>query len=154
MDFKAELLQQLDEGRAEMQAMLALVSEDQQIYSPWRIKEIIAHITGWDDAILAALKYHASGSPPSLFAARGVDAYNSATVTERETLSYAQILQEWQATRELVKTALQEFPNERLSVPMIYPWGNKGTLKEFILIFADHEREHAEEIQQIIRQAV
>ena len=55
MNLTDQLIQRLDEGREGMLEVVAIVDENRQIYPPWRIKEIVAHITGWDDAVIASL---------------------------------------------------------------------------------------------------
>ena len=136
-----------------MRAVVARVPQNQSIYPHWTIKEIIAHLAGWDDAVIASLKAHATGDVPDTPASRGINHYNAATVTERETLSYQHTFDEWEATREILKQTIRDLPNERLSEPLVYPWGPTGMVIELIQIFADHETEHANEISEILQNA-
>lgn len=152
-DLKTQLIDDLDKGRQKMLEVVAIAEEDQKIYPPWKIKEVIAHITGWDDAVLATLKSHSAGEVPAVPASRGIDLYNAGTVTERETLSYDLILKEWKTTRELVKTAIREMPEEKLLEPMVFPWGPKGRVDQLVAVFAEHEEEHAKEIMNILKAA-
>jgi hypothetical protein len=150
---KANLILMLDKARDSMHAVVARATYHQTIYPPWTIKEVIAHLTGWDDAVIASLKAHTAGDVPGTPANRGINHYNAATVTERESLSYQQTFDEWEATRKILKQTILDLPAEKLSVPLVYPWGPSGTVEKLIRIFADHETEHANEITKILDRA-
>ena len=61
MDEKAKLIQQLDEARAKMRAVLEGIDTRVEIYPTWTIKEVLAHIAGWDDVSASSLRLHAGG---------------------------------------------------------------------------------------------
>ena len=43
------------------------------------MKEVLDHITGWDDAVIASIKSFLSGDLPATPASRGFDAYKAET---------------------------------------------------------------------------
>jgi len=88
MDTKTRLIQQLDQSRQKMRAAQAAMKASAEIYPAWTIKELLAHITGWDDAIIASLCAHAEGREPAMPASRGVDAYNAETVSTRRAFPF------------------------------------------------------------------
>ena len=49
-------IQRLKNARAEMQEIVRLAQDNPTIYEPWRMKEVLDHITGWDDAVIASIK--------------------------------------------------------------------------------------------------
>lgn len=152
MNISAQLIQELDEARAKMREIATLAGENAQIYTPWKMKEVLAHLTGWDDATIAALQAHARGEVPSTPAERGIDFYNAQTVSTREELPYAHIVREWERTREQLKEVLRALPEEKFDKPLVYPWGPTGTVTKIIRIMIHHEHEHADEIRSLLSQ--
>lgn len=148
---RTQLVQQLDQARERMRAVLEHVDTDREIYPTWTIKQILAHIAGWDDAAIASLKAHVSGTEPGTPAAEGIDVYNAQSVETREALAYDQVVKEWELARDELKRTILAMPRDKLEATMLFPWGKTGTVAQIVAIFASHEIEHAEEIQQIIR---
>ena len=154
MSEKELLIKELDHGRELIQRLLKDLEEarctSKEVYPTWTIKELLAHLTGWDDACIASLKAFSRNDVPATPASRGINPYNASTVHEREALSLEQVIGEWEYTREEFKQAIRDLPEEKVNEPFVMPWGPKSTLAEMVKIFAEHEVEHAEEIGQII----
>jgi hypothetical protein len=140
---RAFLIQRLKEKREVVEQLLAKAPSDKEIYAGWTIKELLAHLSGWDDAIVEALQAHAKGEPVGRTVSSGINAYNAKTVHTRETLSLEQVIKEWKATRELVFRALEDLPDEEFNQQLTFPWGELGTVAYFIEIFVEHEEHHA-----------
>lgn len=149
MDERQQLIQQLDEARAEMRAALTEVDRRATIYPHWTIKEILAHIAGWDDAVTSSLCAHAGGDEPATPAVRGLDVYNAESVETRLALSFEQTVREWELSREQLKAALVEMPEEQFARPMLFPWGQTGTIAQLLKIWIDHEHEHARDVRNL-----
>jgi len=147
-DEKARLIQQLDESHTKMQAELTDVDTELEIYPGWTIKQILAHIVGWDEAATAALRAHAGGQEVGAVAAAGIDFYNDRSVTTREFLTYDQTVREWGLAREQFKAAIRELSPDKLSAPMLFPWGETGAVEFLVRIFEHHETRHAEEVRK------
>jgi hypothetical protein len=145
---RAFLIQRLKEKREVVEQLVAKAPLDQEIYTGWSIKELLAHLSGWDDAIIDVLGAHARGEPVSRTVSAGINAYNAKTVHTRETLSLEQVIKEWKATRELVFQALEELPDEKFNQQLTFPWGEPGTVAYFIEIFVEHEEHHARHLAQ------
>ena len=149
---RAELIRQLEESHKNIEQIVSKINLQQEIYPGWTIREILAHFTGWDDAVLASLKSHAAGGVPTIVAERGPDAYNAATVTERETLSFEHIYQEWQHTHEQLKIAIRDLPPEKMDQKIVFPWGQTGNLEDLVVgLTTEHEVSHAKDIEKKIR---
>ena len=76
---REQLILLIDEARAEMETALADFDQNHQIYPAWTVKELVAHLVGWYDAVIASLKAHAEGDVPATPANRGIDHYNAQT---------------------------------------------------------------------------
>ena len=121
------------------------------IYAPWRMKEVLDHITGWDDAIIASMKSLLRGEIPATPAAHGQDVYNAETVSTREALPYETTQREWEAARVELLDLLQTMTDEQFQQPYTLPWGGEGTIETIVSIFSSHEATHAQEIRAIIQ---
>lgn len=153
MDERDQLISDLDQARADMRSLLEEIDKNRKIYPLWTIREILAHIAGWDDAIIASLRAHIAGDVPEVSAPRGIDAYNAQTVETREGLDYDHIIREYESTRETLKQFLRDMPENRFRASFTLPWGPTGTVTQVIDIFSSHELEHAHEIRAIMHRA-
>jgi hypothetical protein len=147
MQNKAQLIQRFNQARDDVRALLPNIDIHMQIYPGWTIKEVLAHLAGWDDATILALEAFVTGDPPPTPAVRGFDFYNAQTVAERATLNYEQIVREWELVREHLLPILDNIPDEKLSATIVSPWGPHVTIADLIAIMSEHEEEHAHVIR-------
>jgi len=145
---KEQLIAELDRARDEMRALLQELDTAQEVYPTWTVKELLAHMTGWDEDCIASLSAHMAGAAPEVPAANGFDPYNAANIHERQAMTLQQTIQEWEATREKFKKMILDVPEEKMHQPFVFPWGPSGALEQMVMVFAEHEREHAEEIRE------
>jgi hypothetical protein len=142
------LLHRLDETRATIEEILPNIDPNKQIYPGWTIKDMLAHMTGWDDATIDSLRAHVIGRPPSVEAIRSMDEYNEHTVSSRQDLNYDHILREWRLTRQVLRTVIEQMPEDKFLEPLIVPWGEKATVTFLVEMFRDHEDEHIQDIKK------
>ena len=143
-------IQRYENARAEMREILNLAKGNPTIYEPWRMKEVLDHITGWDDAIIASIKSFLAHEIPATPASLGMDAYNAETVTSRESIPYEITQREWEASRAELLALLKKMTDDQLHTPFVLPWGAYGTIENLVEIFTEHEEIHAKEIRKII----
>jgi hypothetical protein len=146
------LLHRLDETRSKIQSLLPKVDIGKEIYLGWTIKELLAHMTGWDDATIDALRSHVIGRPPSIPAIRSLDKYNELTVSSRKDLDYDQVQKEWRLTRQILRTIIEQMPEDDFFEPLIVPWGKKATVTHLVDLFRSHEEEHAQDVIEWLKQ--
>jgi len=152
MNQRDELIAILEHSRTKMMAHLDEIDKNRKIYPLWTIREMLAHLSGWDDAVIAFIQSLMTGKIPATPAARGMDAYNAETVATREGLDYDHIYREYLQTRKVLLQLLREVPDEKVTAQYILPWGEPGTLVDIINIFGPHEVEHAEDVEKLIVQ--
>ncbi len=133
-----------------MIAHLDEIEKNRKIYPLWTIREILAHIVGWDDAIIASLKAHIAGLEPGTPAARGLDAYNAETVSTREGLEYDHIYREYIHTRNTLIELVRSMPENKVTQDFVMPWGETSNLQVLLKIFIDHEFKHAADVRKLI----
>ena len=145
------LLQRLDDTRSKIEGLLVKIDLQREIYPGWTIKELLAHMTGWDDATIDSLRAHVIGRPPAVEAIRSLDEYNSLTVSSREDLDYDRVLKEWRLTRQVLRTIIEQMPEDKFFEPLIVPWGEKATVTSLVDMFRDHEDEHARDVLEWLK---
>ncbi|MGB8982381.1 MAG: DinB family protein [Anaerolineales bacterium] len=143
-------IQRLQAARAEMREIVRHAQSNPTIYEPWRMKEVLDHITGWDDAVIASIRSLLAGEPPATPAARGIDVYNAETVSSREAIPYEVTQREWETSREVLANLILEMTEEQLHTRFVTPWGQYATMEELVEIFVEHEETHAKEIRTIL----
>jgi hypothetical protein len=154
MTLNETLIQRLEASRAEMIKHLDEIDKNREIYPLWTVREIIAHLSGWDDASIGFVRAILADEIPLTPAARGIDVYNEETVATREGLDYDHIYREYIATRSALLDLIRKVPEEKIAKKFILPWGGEGTLLDIVNIFEHHEREeHAGDVRKIIAEA-
>ena len=149
MSQKAEIIEKLLQTRKELSDLVADIPPEKEIYPEWRVKELLAHFAGWDDAATAGIRGALSGEDPIIVAPRGPDDYNARTVSERETLPLELIIKEWEHNRQELLELAESVPVDKYDTRTIYPWGEEGTLGELIMGMAEHELYHIAEIREL-----
>lgn len=144
-------IQRLENTRAQMREIVRYAQDNPTIYEPWRMKEVLDHITGWDDAAIASIRSLLAGQKPATAAARGLDDYNAETVSSRETIPYTLTQQEWTISRAVLLNLIREMSEEQLQTRFTLPWGAQGTIENLVEFFTEHEETHAREIGAILQ---
>jgi hypothetical protein len=142
---KQFLIARWENRRKTLKALVdqAETHRSKQIYRGWTLKEFLAHMSGWDEAVLASLRAHADETAFGTPAERGIDVYNAQTISTRETLDYDHVRREWDRTHELIIAALHGLPDEKFHHTLTFSWGETGTVAYLVEIFVEHEEEHA-----------
>jgi hypothetical protein len=149
MDEKDLLISRLDQARQALQVVLDKVESSFDLYPSWKLKELLAHLAGWDEAAITSIQAFIAGEAPATPAGAGINAYNAQSVASRAALSLEQVRQECQQRREQLKALILQMEPEKLSAPQVLPWKGTGTVAQIVEIYAEHELEHAEELGRI-----
>jgi len=143
------LIEQLGKARTVMQRALSCVETEREICPGWTVKEILAHIAGWDKVGTSIVRAHMAGEPPPPLEVQGIDAYNAYLVAQSEAISYEEMAQGWKLARRQFTDALAEAPPEKLKDQARFPWGETGNIARLVSILVEHEKEHATEIMEM-----
>jgi hypothetical protein len=147
---KEELIRELVEARKGLEAAMAAVSREEKVYPEWTLKEMLAHIAGWDEVVLDTLQAHARGEAPTPLKMKSIQAYNELAVEKRSGLSYEEVLAEFREVRAGVLETLEAMSQEEIDAPLRFPWGGEGTVPEMVAIFSEHEEEHTKTLQSAV----
>ncbi len=150
MSDRKTYIQRLEAARAEMREIVKYAQDNPAIYTPWHMKEVLDHITGWDDAVIASIKSLLANETPATPAERGIDYYNAQTVSSRETIPYEVTQREWEASRATLLDLISKMSEEQLHTRFAMPWGQLATIEDLVDVFTEHEETHAKEIREII----
>jgi hypothetical protein len=150
MGKREEVLETLEKSHATMMAQLDVIDKQRKIYPLWTIREIIAHLSGWDDAMIGFVNALLKGETPPTPASRGAEVYNEETVSTREGLSYSHIVREYVETRAKLLSLTRQVNEEMMAQKSVLPWGGEGSLIDIVEVFGPHEMEHAADVQKII----
>lgn len=153
MDASEELIQLLDQARHQLTTAAAAVDPAEEILPGWTIKEILAHISGWDAVIVDSFTQFLAGETPPTPATQGIDVFNDQAVSARRALSLDQTYAEFMGLRHALVRLLRTAPPEMLSRTYTLPWGETGDIAYVARLLAEHEIEHAHDILAHVEQS-
>lgn len=144
------ILHDLAEARIRLHAAVERAGKA-EIYPGWTVKEVAAHIAGWDAVSLPVLAALALNGDPGPAAAPDHDAYNAAFVEPRRAESLEDVLNEAQSLRAQVRSLAAALPPAAWRQPFELPWGGRGNAQEMLQGLAAHEDWHARDAILILR---
>jgi hypothetical protein len=145
---RKNLLQLMDDTRAKIEGLLPQIDPHKEIYPGWTIRELLAHVSGWDDTSIETLRAHLNRRPLSIADIHDFDEHNAKSISSRLGLGEEQILREWRSTRQDLRTMIEDYPEEKFRIPVAVPWGGKSTVTDLMEMFCDHEDSHTRDIQK------
>ena len=143
-----ELMDWFDDVREEMRSALEGIDPGQEIYPGWEIKETIAHITGWEEVTIKSLRALNAGGAPYRLPPKSIAAHNEDLLAARADMSYEEVLREWEGIRAGLKAEIANLSEGDFEKWIIFPWGPQGTVRDMLAIIANHEGEHARELDK------
>ena len=154
MDPKLEgRISKMEQARAHLDAALAKVHPQDEIYPSWKLKQVLDHIAGWDDFVVSALQAYLHGQPPVMMVDKGLDQFNARSVSTRKELTLEQSRQAYDDARERLLELLRGMLPDQLDQEFPAPWGGLCTPRSIIKIFVSHEHEHARHIEEAVGQS-
>jgi len=142
-----QLIERFNRARAEMRAAILKVDPVREISPGWDVQAVITHIIGWEEVTHNALRAYLDGDKEYLLPAKGIDAHNDDMVRARAAMPFEEVLHEWETTRESLKSAMAELSERDLYTSINFPWGMWGTIGDMLAVIAEHEAEHARELE-------
>jgi uncharacterized protein (TIGR03083 family) len=115
---RQQLLNTLDQAWAALKESYAGLS-DAQLTAPgvmgeWSVKDILAHVTTWEEEALQNLPLLITGGRPPRYAIQygGIDAFNALMTDQKRGLALAEVLRRLDATHRQLIAYLQRVPEE------------------------------------------
>ena len=140
------LLRTLDRAWTALEASYAGLSDTQLeetgVVGHWSIKDVLAHVSTWEQEALKYLPLIAAGGRPPRYSTTegGIDAFNERMYAHKRGMSLAQVRAEREQTHEQLVALIQAAPVEQLS-------GETRWRRRLRLDTYGHYAEHAEAIR-------
>jgi hypothetical protein len=141
-------IHRLNETRVIFEDLLPGINVENEIYPGWTIKDVLVHMTGWDDVVIASLRAAVAGRILAISAGMGVDEFNKGFLNSSLDLDFDRVVKDWHMARQILLTVIDYMPEEDIVKPVMVPWGEKLMMKDLVEIFHDHENTHAQEISE------
>lgn len=148
MEKKENILAEMESARNGLNSAIETFGQQSEVYPEWTLKELMAHIAGWDAAVVETLKSFLAGDEFGTPADGGIDAYNAVSVEVRKDRSLADITKEYSDLRMELMGLLDGLTEEQYDTVITVPWGQEGTIRQMMSVFVHHEHEHAQELRE------
>ena len=120
MDRRRLVLQRLDKAWVAFNESYAGLS-DAQLMEPgvtgaWSVRDILAHVTTWEDEALKHLPLVLKGGTPPRYSVRygGLDAFNARMTEQKRSLSLSEVREQLAATHGRLVELIQSAPEHQL----------------------------------------
>ncbi|MFC2063530.1 DinB family protein [Chloroflexota bacterium] len=147
---KQRLIESLTELHNSILAALEGIEMEMYVYedSGWRVRDIIGHISTWDQEIANSLQAYKAGNE---YLTPDLDEeeieFNENEVLKQQKLSVQQILEEFETAYSNFYKAIEDIPDEFFPGDLLYPWGNEsGDIRKLVGYMIEHGIEHRDEI--------
>jgi uncharacterized damage-inducible protein DinB len=122
-----------------------------EIYPSWTVKEVIAHLIGWDRVTSDSLSSFIQGGTPVRVAINGVDAFNQESIDIYRALSLEESVKEWEKERQRLLDTLIALEVPQLEAKIAFPWGGQDTISKMLFFLSNHDTHHTNDIITIIQ---
>jgi hypothetical protein len=118
---KQKLLKQLEKAWATFNESYAGLSESKLtepgVTGNWSVKDIIAHVTWWEEESLKHLPIILKGGKPARYSTKygGIDAFNAQMTVQKQGLSLSEVLREMDETHRRLIAYVQSIPKEHFT---------------------------------------
>jgi hypothetical protein len=140
---RRQMLDLLEETRHETRAVLSrldpelVVNHDERA---WRVRDVVGHLGVWNGEAARSLSAYAKGGEYHCIPANTkYDIYNGPAADERSTWTLEQVWAEYEASHDQLKLMVETMPAEKWEGEMVFSWGERGTVEQFIKRMMKHE---------------
>jgi hypothetical protein len=115
---RSQLLKKLDKRWTEFNESYAGLSDSQMteagVTGDWSVKDIIAHVTWWEQEALKHLPLITKGRRPRTYAAEygGIDAFNALMTEQKRRLSLSEVLRQRDEMHRQLVLYIESVPEE------------------------------------------
>jgi len=153
---KASILDELRTKYVALEAILAPLDEAQMtkigVIGDWSIKDILAHITAWQDRLLAWLHAAKHNEEPTISgpdSEEEMDRLNEQFYKENKSRPLADVLGDFRSSYLQIVEAVQAMPEEDLIDSHRFAWLNGDSLRQLVAGDTyDHYEEHRQQIEE------
>jgi uncharacterized protein (TIGR03083 family) len=145
---KRELLEAIQKGRAEFEAMLAGLSPAQMttpgVMGEWSVKDILGHLAMWESRLVTTLYAIERGATPKMFHTQAeVDKANAESYAEQRDRPLDRVLSDFHAVHAQLLKRLETVTDRDLTDPQRFKWMEGELLEKLVASDTfDHYAEH------------
>jgi len=149
---KEQIIAELIEARREIldaAARLPAEQQDRPFLGTWSVRDLLAHLVGWDLTNLAAAREVLAGQLPAFYAHHDRDwrTYNALLVAEHKQAGWAEMVASVEGSQRKLIEYLQTIPPEELDRDRGVRFrGYKVTIARLLQAEAGDEKQHAAQI--------
>jgi hypothetical protein len=116
-----QLLKRLDKAWIELKRSISFLSDEQLVQTGvvdnWSIKDILAHVTTWEEEALKHLPHVIEGKRPPKYSDLygGIDGFNALKSRENEAYSLAEVLNRLDEVHSRLVSYIQTVPEEHIA---------------------------------------
>ncbi|HSJ58851.1 MAG TPA: DinB family protein, partial [Anaerolineae bacterium] len=147
---RAALLAELDAARDALLSAAALIPAGERsaclVCGDWTLHDVLAHIVAWEIFGVDGLRDMAAGRPPDVEAIDSLDVWNATEVEARREQPWQALWQDLADTRRDLRTVLTAMDPAGLWRTFPFPWGGEGTPYDWLSVYINHDREHAQQV--------
>lgn len=116
---RSQLLKRLDKAWVDFKASYAGLAEaellEPGVTGNWTVRDIIAHVTWWEEEALTHLPLILDGGRPPRYSVKygGIDAFNAQMTAQKKSLSLSEVLQQQADTHRRLIDYIQHAPEEQ-----------------------------------------
>jgi hypothetical protein len=155
---KERLLVELCAARRELldaASALPEAGQDTAFLGSWSVKDILAHLVGWDYANIEAMAAVRSGQLPAFYAYYDPDwrSFNADLVLRYRQARLAEAIAAAEASHSSIQSVVEAIPAEALfqDYGVRSPRGRKVTIAMLLSAEAGDERKHRQQIEEFAR---
>ena len=149
---KEEALARLAESRRALHQAIEGLSEEEMTQvraeGVWTIKDVLGHITSWEETCLEPLRRYADGGPYDVQVIEDYLAWNDVQAARKRDVPLDAILGELAAVRQGLAEAASRLSARQWEQRVPFAWGGEGTIADTLEGLHEHEMEHVRHIRQ------
>lgn len=143
---RSQILQLLEVTRRETRLSLFGIDPERIVHddeAAWRVRDVLGHLGVWNGEAAQSLQAHAEGREYHCVPSEAkYDEYNGSAAEERRTWSIEQVWAEYESSHNQLKLLVETMPAGNLNNEMLYPWNERGTVRNLIEVMMNHEVDH------------
>src|SRR5438874_12564785 len=117
---KQQLLKRLEKAWATIKESYAGLSDSQMmepdVMGNWSVKDILAHVTTWEEEALKYLPLIITGGrPPRYIAYGGIDAFNARMTEQKRALSLSDVLRQLDESHRQLVDFVESAPEDQFT---------------------------------------
>lgn len=118
---KQQLIKRLNKAWAELKTAYAGLPDARMaepgVVGDWSVKDVLAHVTTWEEEALRHLPHILEGSRPPQYSVKygGIDAFNAQMTAQKRDLPLAEVLRQLDATHQRLIDYIQHAPDEQFT---------------------------------------